>query len=63
MAVYIIRADYGRFTNQFKELDIAAIGWFNNHQTLPQSREEIEKIYEAEYSSLYVNGVSGKARR
>jgi restriction system protein len=49
MAVYIIRADYGRFTNQFKELGIAAIGWFNNHQTLPQSREEIERTYDVEY--------------
>lgn len=49
MAVYIIRADYGRFTNQFKELGIAAIGWFNSHLTLPQSKSEIEQFYDEEY--------------
>lgn len=49
MAVYIIRADYGRFTNQFKELGIAAIGWLNKHEKLPKTREEIETLYEEEF--------------
>jgi len=49
MPVYIIRADYGRFTQQFKELGIAAIGWLNNHEILPKNREEIESLYEEEY--------------
>lgn len=49
MAVYIIRADYGRFTNQFSRLGIAAIGWFKDNRDLPKTREEIERMYEAEY--------------
>jgi len=51
MAVYIIRADYGRFTNQFKELGIAAIGWLNNQENLPKSRGEIEEMYNKEFPS------------
>jgi restriction system protein len=49
MSVYIVRADYGKFTNQFKELGVAAIGWFNNHDTIPNSRAEIELFYDKEY--------------
>lgn len=49
MSVYIVRADYGRYTNQFKELGIAAIGWFNNFEALPNSRQEIERFYDNEY--------------
>lgn len=49
MAVYIIRADYGRYTDRFKEQGVAAVGWFNNHEQLPQNRAEIEALYAAEY--------------
>ena len=49
MAIYIIRADYGRLTNQFKELGIAAICWLNKHEKLPKTLEEIEALYEEEF--------------
>jgi restriction system protein len=49
MSVYIIRADYGRYTNQLKEMGIAAIGWLNNYSDLPKTREEIEQHYNVEF--------------
>lgn len=49
MAVFIIRADYGKFTNQFKELGVAAIGWLNNFKEMPRNRQEIDVCYGKEY--------------
>lgn len=51
MAVYIIRADYGRYTATFKEKGVAAIGWFEGHSALPTNKQEIEELYNQVYPS------------
>jgi restriction system protein len=49
MAVFIVRADYGRHTKTFKELGLVAIGWFTKQPDLPKSKAEIDKLCELFY--------------
>ena len=49
MSVFIIRADYGRYTATFKEKGVAAIGWFEGHSTMPTNKQEIEEMYNQVY--------------
>ena len=49
MSVFIIRADYGRYTATFKEKGVAAIGWFEGYSTMPTNKQEIEEMYNQVY--------------
>ena len=49
MSVFIIRADYGRYTPDFKDKGIAAIGWFDKQPQLPKDKQEIEVLYHQVY--------------
>jgi restriction system protein len=49
MAVFLVRADYGRHTQSFKDRGIIALGFLNDHAEMPKSREEIEQFYNETY--------------
>lgn len=49
MPIYLVRADYGKYTQQFKEKGLIALGFLNELSEIPQSWEQIQEIYEKTY--------------
>jgi restriction system protein len=49
MAVFLVRADYGRHTQSFKDLGIIALGFLKDNHDIPKTREEIEQVYNRTY--------------
>lgn len=45
MKVYVVRSDFGRYTNAFKENNYVAIGWFDQLIDKSYSREDIKELY------------------
>lgn len=43
MKVYVVRSDFGRYTNAFKENNYVAIGWFDQLIDKSYSREDIKE--------------------
>ncbi len=49
MSIYVVRADYGKSTQAFKDTGLVAIGFLNNHPEMPKDRSEIEDLYNKLY--------------
>lgn len=64
--IYVVRADFGRYTKAFKENNYVGIGWFNQLIDSSYSREDIKDLYREKFPndiSMRVNQNSGQVFR
>lgn len=66
MKVFVVRSDFGRYTNAFKENNYVAIGWFDQLIDKSFTREQIKDLYRKVYhkdGSMRVNQNAGQVYR
>lgn len=66
MKVFVVRSDFGRYTNAFKENNYVAIGWFDQLIDKSFSREQIKELYKKVYQNdgnMRVNQNAGQVYR
>ncbi len=66
MKIYVVRSDFGRYTNAFQESSYVAIGWFDQLIDKSFSREQIKDLYRKVYhkdSNMRVNQNAGQVYR
>jgi restriction system protein len=66
MKVYVVRSDFGRYTNAFKENNYVAIGWFDQLIDKSFSREDIKELYRKVFhkdGNMRVNQNAGQVYR
>lgn len=49
MNIYVVRADFGRYTDVFKQNGYVGIGWLQEPLSDPKNREELVVLYEKTY--------------
>lgn len=66
MNIYVVRADFGRYTKAFKENNYVGLGWFNQLIDKSFSREDVKELYRKKYPkdiAMRVNQNSGQVFR
>lgn len=66
MKVYVVRSDFGRYTNAFQENNYVAIGWFDQLIDKSFSREQIKDLYRKVFhkdGNMRVNQNAGQVYR
>lgn len=66
MNIYVVRADFGRYTKAFKENNYVGLGWFNQLIDKSFSREDVKELYRKVYPkdiAMRVNQNSGQVFR
>lgn len=64
--IYVVRADFGRYTQAFRENNYVGLGWFNKSIDKTYTREDIKKLYREKYPTdvpMRVNQNSGQIYR
>jgi restriction system protein len=64
--IYVVRADFGRYTQNFKQHGYVGLGWFNQLIDKSFSREDIKELYRKKYPKdvpMRVNQNAGQVFR